>query len=75
MKNNNSQSIVDTKNVLMNNFKKGEVVFERIRPNIKMVIITYANNLYYCKLAEFPHRKELVFFERELTSLRFESNS
>jgi hypothetical protein len=74
MKNNSTLFMDDPKNVLKNNFKKGEVVVERIRPNIKMVITTYANKLYYCRLADFPHRKVLVYFEHELASHRVENN-
>ncbi|MEQ1586983.1 MAG: hypothetical protein ABL895_13935 [Cyclobacteriaceae bacterium] len=47
-------------------FKAGEIVYERIRPTLKLIVANCINNLYYCKLHEFPKRKELVYFEREL---------
>jgi len=50
-------------------FKQGEIVYERIRPTLKLIVSNYFNNLYYCKLKEFPKRKELVYFERELERL------
>lgn len=50
-------------------FKQGEVVYERIRPTLKLIVGNYINNLYYCKLMEYPKRKELVYFERELERL------
>jgi len=49
-----------------NKFKAGEIVIERIRPTLKLIVGNCINNLYYCKLKEFPKRKELVYFEREL---------
>jgi len=49
-----------------NRFKKGEVVYERTHPSQKLVITRYAGGLYYGKAQEHAHRKELVFFEREL---------
>lgn len=49
-----------------NKFKAGEIVYERIRPTQKLIVGSCINNLYYCKLKEFPKRKELVYFEREL---------
>lgn len=47
-------------------FKIGEVVYERIRPGQKLIVNRFANNLYFCRSLEDVHRKDLVFFEREL---------
>jgi hypothetical protein len=49
-----------------NKYKNGEVVFERIRPAQKLVIRSYANNVYSCMPHEDGSKKELVYFEREL---------
>ena len=49
-----------------NKYKEGEVVSERIRPNQKLVIKRYFDNLYYCMAEENPRQKELVYLERDL---------
>ena len=49
-----------------NKYKKDEVVYERIRPALKLVIRRYVDRIYYCMVQENPTRKELVYFEREL---------
>ncbi len=51
-----------------NTFKEGEVVFERIRPNQKLIVKHFTNKMYYCQAEENPNRKELIYMERELTS-------
>jgi len=53
---------------LKNRFENGDVVFERIRPSQKLVISSFANGLYYCKLLGGRVRKAFVYFERELMS-------
>lgn len=47
-------------------FKEGDIVLERIHPNRKMIITGFSGNMNYCKSQEFPHRKELVYFDRDL---------
>lgn len=49
-------------------YKDGEVVFDRMRPMQKLIIRKYSNRVYYCKVEEDPRRKELSYFERELSS-------
>jgi hypothetical protein len=49
-----------------NRFKKGEVVYETIRPAQKLIITRFVGGLYYGKPQERTLQKELVFFEREL---------
>jgi hypothetical protein len=49
-------------------YKVGEIVFERIRPAQKLIVSYYKNKIYYCKAQEHQHRKELVYFERDLMS-------
>ena len=51
-----------------NKFKAGDFVFERIHPNQKMVVKKNIGKIYYCRAQEFPERKELVYFERDLIS-------
>jgi hypothetical protein len=47
-------------------FKTGEVVVERIRPTVKLVVIRYDNGLYYCKEQAFRNRKNIAYMERDL---------
>lgn len=49
-----------------NKYKKGDVVAERIRPALKLVIRGYMDRIYYCKDQEGLAGKELVYFEHEL---------
>ncbi len=58
-----------------NQFKKGEVVYERTHPTQKIIITRYARGLYYAKAQERVHQKELVFFERELKTNGAPGNS
>lgn len=47
-------------------YKEGEEVYDRIRPGQTLIISRYFRGIYYCKVAENPQRKELIYFEREL---------
>lgn len=49
-----------------NKYKSGEIVSERIRPSLKLVVNRYVNGIYYCWIQERDSKKELVYFEREL---------
>jgi hypothetical protein len=49
-------------------FKPGEVVFEKIRPSQKLIVERYSNKIYYCTLQEAPHRKAIVYVERDLVA-------
>ena len=49
-----------------NSYQIGDVVFERVRPGQLLIITGYGNNVYVCKIADQPKRKELVYAEREL---------
>jgi len=53
---------------LKNRFEDGDVVFERIRPSQKLIISSFANGLYYCKLLGCRVKRTFVYFERELGS-------
>jgi hypothetical protein len=55
-----------TSKVEVNKFSEGEIVFERINPGQKLLVRRYVNRLYYCMVEDFPNRKDLVFFERDL---------
>lgn len=50
-------------------FKNGEVVYEKIRPLQKLFVSKLQSGLYYCKVEEDKSRKELVYFERDLSNI------
>ena len=49
-----------------NRYKEGQIVFAKKFPSIKLKVRRYYHRVYYCSFIEFPERKELVFFEREI---------
>lgn len=49
-----------------NRFRAGEVVCAHENPKLKLVIRRYVDRIYYCKIHQYPARKELVYFDREL---------
>lgn len=51
-----------------NKFKAGEIVCEKIRPSQRLIVEKYSDNIYYCKFEEAPHRKAVVYVERDLTA-------
>jgi hypothetical protein len=51
-----------------NKFKEGDIVFAIADPKQRLTIRRYIDSIYYCKIIEIPNHKDLVFFERELSS-------
>ncbi len=49
-------------------FKPGEIVCEKICPSQKLIVERYSDNIYYCKYKEAPHRRALVYMERDLVA-------
>ncbi|MBL7883860.1 MAG: hypothetical protein JNL69_07305 [Bacteroidia bacterium] len=49
-------------------YKKGEFVYANINPSVKLVVRRYIDRIYYCQIKDAPEKKELVYFERELTT-------
>ncbi len=47
-------------------YKAGEIVFERIHPAHRLVVNYCRDRIYYCKIQDNLHRKNLVFFEKDL---------
>ncbi len=47
-------------------YKKGQVVYERMRPNQKLVVVDINGNIYSCIAQEHPSLKALTYFERDL---------
>ena len=48
-------------------FKEGDPVFANANPSQKLLVRRYLDRIYYCR-SETPPLKDVVFFERELTS-------
>ena len=57
---------------MKNKYKEGEEVYAIVNPSLKLIIRRYVHRIYYCKIKEDPTRKELVYFEREISSDRVE---
>jgi len=49
-----------------NKYKSGEIVSERVRPSMKLMVNRYANGIYYCFIQDRNSKKELVYLEWEL---------
>lgn len=56
-------------------FKDGEEVYDRTRPGQKLIISRYLKGMYYCKVLENLHRKELIYFERDLMTRKLSPGS
>lgn len=44
----------------------GDIVYEKVKPEVKLVVYRYIDRIYFCRLRDEPERKEVVLFEREL---------
>lgn len=51
-----------------NKYKPGEIVYASVNPSLKLVVRRYISRIYYCKTFNDPLKKDLVYFERELTN-------
>ncbi|WP_192350590.1 hypothetical protein [Algoriphagus sp. Y33] len=47
-------------------FELGDLVYDKKSPDTKLIIRKYYAGIYYCTFADFPKKKELALFEREL---------
>lgn len=52
----------------MEKYKEGDVVYAKEAPTLKLVVRRYIHRIYYCRAPDNPTGKDLVYFERELTS-------
>ena len=50
-----------------NKYIEGQEVYSISNPSVKLVVRRYVDRIYYCKVQSDPKKKELVYFERELT--------
>lgn len=49
-----------------NKYVAGDIVYEKVKPEVKLVVRRYIDRIYFCRLQDEPERKELALFEREL---------
>ncbi len=57
-----------------NKFKDGEIVYERIRPNQKLVVKRFFKGVYHCTADERTNGKELFYFEGDLAARTQKNN-
>ncbi len=51
-----------------NKYKKGEVVFAKVAPKLRLIVAAYKDRIYYCSIEDEPEKKHLAYFERELVT-------
>jgi hypothetical protein len=49
-------------------YKEGEMVFAIVAPDVMLIVRRYVDDIYYCRLKTDMNARELVYFERELSS-------
>ena len=49
-----------------NKFAKGTLISAQADPHRSLRIVAYYQRIYYCEVVGEEHRKQLVYFEREL---------
>jgi len=53
---------------MKNKYKEGQTVFAIADPDVELIVRRYVDGIYYCKLKADINARELVYFERELSS-------
>ncbi|WP_035468250.1 hypothetical protein [Algoriphagus mannitolivorans] len=51
---------------ITNKFKAGDTVYAKVDPKVPLVIRRFYKEIYYCAFADWPQKKELALFEREI---------
>lgn len=54
------------KNHITNRYKKGDLVYAKVRPCVTLVVRLYVRKVYYCAIHNDPTANELVYFDSEL---------
>lgn len=52
-----------------NKFLVGETVFDKVHPEVVLVIRRYVDRIYYCRLKDGNSDKDFVYFEHEIERL------
>jgi hypothetical protein len=58
-----------------NKFKRGDIVYAKSSPKLKLVVRHFASRIYYCQILNIKDAKDLVFYERELEKLQADNKS
>ncbi len=51
-----------------NKFKEGEIVYASSNPRLPLIVISYLDGLYQCRVEADPTRQGLVYMESDLSS-------
>lgn len=51
-----------------NRFKEGDLVYAIEAPHVRLQVRRYVSRIYYCTIIGHLHKKEKVYFDRELMS-------
>lgn len=51
---------------MKNRYKKGDLVFAKVRPCVILVVRLYVRKVYYCAIQNNTAANELVYFDSEL---------
>lgn len=54
------------KNTKTHRYKKGDLVFAKVRPSVVLVVQLYVRKVYYCAISNNPAENELVYLDSEL---------
>jgi len=54
------------KNTKTHKYKKGDLVFAKVRPGVVLVVRLYVRKVYYCAITNNPGANELVYYDSEL---------
>jgi hypothetical protein len=49
-----------------NIYKEGAAVIARSNPDVELVILSYRQRIYYCRVADKPEEKTYAYFEGEI---------
>jgi hypothetical protein len=52
-----------------NIYKVGTFISAGEAPDVKLIIMSYQQRIYYCEVVGKPDKKQLVYFEKELIPL------
>lgn len=51
---------------MKNRYKKGDLVYAKVRPSVILVVRLYVRKVYYCAIQNNTAANELVYFDSEL---------
>ncbi|WP_127137622.1 hypothetical protein [Flagellimonas oceanensis] len=54
------------KDYMEKRYKKGDLVYAKVRPSVILVVRLYVRKVYYCAIQNNTAANELVYFDSEL---------